>query len=262
MLIAQSINTERVSCNLLKQSYTIRFQCSFVNPACINLIKVLLFPYLWPDELNLKWLQKSEMQILYVCKLEILTSSLCTRRSHVTSPHEPLGNLVFRPIVPREIFQTLKETKFKILCLVQERSPDNKLKTMISKDLSHFDKKNKTKSNWSSTTACAFCYLLKALKGFGSLWNLSNRLRESMYTVVLVHPRTKRELTRGNFFKYHERSVNTWIPNSSSICPVKPFCLAISNDTEPIAACIRGKQINSSINSDYTDKNVSVASKD
>lgn len=168
------------------------------------------------------------------CKPEILTSSMCTCTSHATSPHGPLGNLVFRLIETRGTFQTLKETKFKIL-FVQERS-DHKMKTTISNS--------------------------RLCKLTGSLGNL-NLLQESMYTVILVRPHTKRELTRIDFFKYQERSVNTWIPNSPSICPVKPFCRAISNDTEPMAACIRGKQINSSINShDHTDKDVSATNKD
>lgn len=125
--------------------------------------------------------------------------------------------------------------------MYKKRLLDNKLKIMIFKDLLYFDKKNKIKSNWLFMIVCVFCYLLKVLKGFGSFWNFSNRLWESMYIVVFVYLCIKCELIRGNFFKYYECLVNIWILNFFLICLVKFFCFVIFNDIELIVVCIRGK---------------------
>ena len=140
-------------------------------------------------------------------------------------------------------FKTLKDTKFKIL-LVQERL-DHKLKTTISKDVSEFHKKNKKKVIDHLRPLC----LLLPTQGFASFSEVSGILtgygRAGIQLYSFIHGQSviQHEIT---YFQYQESSINTWIPNSSSVCPVKPFCRAMSNDTEPIAACIRGKQINSS----------------
>lgn len=101
------------------------------------------------------------------CKPKILILACCAKSYNLTSC--TFKKCSFLPYVPRRTFQTLRETRFKIL-LVLEKS-DHKLKTTISKDISVFNKNNKT-SNWSSVWLLVHPVTNSRLrKLFGSPWN-------------------------------------------------------------------------------------------